>query len=296
MGLRLCLYYFKHAFLNMVSHRLIHAISMGTITISLILFGLFMLFFLNIEGWITGWGQSSLSMSVYLREGIREETRKGIEATIKSLAGAELKHFISKEEAMRTLKGVLGSQAGLLDGLTTNPLPASFEIYFRETPENKIDPRKIKEMLERQEGVEEVQYTEQWHERIWGFVHMLRIGGFAIIGFLCLAILFVITNTIKLTIYSRRFEVEILKLVGATDWFVKTPFLIEGALQGFMSGLVALLFLYAGYTLSSVKEIQALGLPAFQIVFFPPEYTLLILSFSLVIGLLGGLIAIGRFL
>jgi cell division transport system permease protein len=149
--------------------------------------------------------------------------------------------------------------------------------------------------LEKIEGVEEVAYTEQWLERFEGLIYILKVAGLSMGGLLCLAVLFIITNTIKLTIYSRRDEIEIIKLVGATDWFIKIPFLIEGAIQGIFSGLISITVLFLVYTLFSLKKMHLLGLGVLKIIFLPTEYLVFILSLGLILGLMGSLIAVGRF-
>ena len=294
MRLRTWIYFYKYAFINIWNNRLIHMISMGTITISILLFGSLILLSLNINSWIEEWGES-LSMSIYLKDGIGERAKKRIESVLIDLKGAEMKGFVSKEQAMIFLKEALGDQAGLLDGLKKNPLPASFEIFFKDVHNHQIDPKKIKKSLEKIAGVNEVQYSEQWTERIKGLMHVVKLLGLVIGCLFCVGVLFIITNTIKLTIYSRRDEVEIFKLVGATDWFIKIPFLIEGAIQGIFSGLVALLILFGIYSIFSVKSVHLFGLPALNIIFLPNEYSIFIILLSLILGLLGGFIAIGRF-
>ncbi|MFH1490259.1 MAG: permease-like cell division protein FtsX, partial [Pseudomonadota bacterium] len=218
--LRTLAYFFKYACINILNNRLIHAISVGTISVSLLLFGIFMLFFVNVNHWMLEWGQS-LSMSVYLQEGVDKQTKEKLEETLKNLPGAEIKGYVSKEKAEQELIEALGDQAGLLDALSKNPLPASFEIVFRDVIRNPVDPKKIKADLEKKKGVNEVQYSEQWLERFEGILYMIKVGGFFLGGLLCLAVLFIITNTIKLMIYARRDEITIYKLVGATDWFIK---------------------------------------------------------------------------
>ena len=294
MRIRNWIYFFKQALLNIINNRMIQIVSLGTITISIILFGSFLLLSININNWIQEWGES-LSLSVYLNDGIDENTFKKLESTLMHLPGAELKGFISKEKAMTHLTEALGSQAGLLEGLKNNPLPASFEIIFRDTNSSQTEPKKMKASLEKMRGVEEVQYSEQWVERFEGLTYILKLAGIFIGGLLCIAILFIITNTIKLNIYSRRDEIEIFKLVGATDWFVKIPFLIEGALQGIASGLIAILILFSVYSFFSLKTVRLFDLPVLEIIFLPNAYTILLISLSLILGLLGGLIAIGRF-
>jgi len=294
MNLRIWLYYFKNAFINIMNNRLIHVISMGTITVSMLLLGSFMLLSINLENWIKEWG-GNLSMSVYLKDGIDEKMKGDIEKQLLNIKGAKIKAFISKDQAMMQLKESLGSQAGLLSGLKNNPLPSSFELIFEDTDDYRIDPDKITASLEKMEGVDEVQYSEQWVERFRGVIFVFRVASLIIGGLLCIAVLFIITNTIKLTIYSRRDEIEIYKLVGATDWFVKIPFLIEGAIQGIISGLIAFLVLLSAYLFFSTKTIQILDLPVIDIVFLTNKYAISLILLSLFLGLMGGFIAIGRF-
>ena len=294
MNIRLWIYFFKSALANILNNRLIHLISMGTITISILLFGAFMLLSMNLNSWIKQWGES-LSMSVYLKDGIDEKARKEVESAIKKFKGAEIKGFISKDQAMINLKEGLAEQAGLLEGIEDIALPESYEIAFKDRIGNSIDPKEIKSALEKMKGVNEVQYSQQWIERFEGVMDIFRVVGLSIGGLLCMAVLFIISNTIKLTIYSRRDEIEIYKLMGATDWFVKVPFLIEGAAQGVLSGIAALLILVLFYSVISFKTIDILGLPVINIAFLSIQSCIFIISLSLFLGLLGGFISIGRF-
>jgi cell division transport system permease protein len=294
MIIRLWIYFLKSALANFLNNRLIHLVSMSTITVSMLLFGAFMILSMNLNNWIRQWGES-LSMSVYLDEGIDEKARKDVESAINKFKGAEIKAFITKEQAVIYLKEGLGEQVGLLEGLEDIVLPESYEIIFKDRIDNSIDPKVIKSSLEKIEGVNEVQYSQQWIERVEGVMNMIRVVGLAIGGLLCMAVLFIISNTIKLTIYSRRDEIEIYKLMGATDWFVKIPFLIEGAAQGVLSGIAALLILVLSYSVISLKTIDILGLPVINIAFLSIQGCVFIILLSLFLGLLGGFISIGRF-
>lgn len=294
MILRLWTYFLKRALSNILEQRFIQFISMGTITISFLLLGAFVLFVVNLNAWLMDWGQS-LSMSVYLEEDISEKRKEEIREALKGIPGAELRGFIGKDKAMEDLREAFGAQAALLDGFKENPLPASFELVFVETEFRNLAPEAVKVEIESLEGVEEVQYSEQWVERFEGFLYMVQAGGLIIGGLLCLAVLFITTNTIKLTIYARRDELEIYKLVGATDRFVKTPFLIEGALQGFVGGATALACLYGVYRLVSLKTLYASGFPVLKVVFLSPEIAVGLVFLSLLLGFIGGMIAVGRF-
>jgi cell division transport system permease protein len=286
-------YCVKYAFSNLLGNRLIHALSIGTISVSLLFFGAFVLLWVNVNTWVLQWGQS-LSMSVYLKDGIQKKSIEKIGSAIKSLPGAEIKGFVSKEKAWSNLMEILGSQAALLDALTKNPLPASFEVQFNDFGRHLVDPKRIKEKLEKMEGVDEVQYSEQWLNRLEGLVYILKLAGLIIGGLLCIAVLFIISNTIRLTIYSRRDEIEIMKLVGATDWFVKAPYMIEGAIQGVLGAGIAFVVLLAMYYLLPFKTIHLFDLPLMEIVFLPKRYTATLFSTGFFLGLLGSFIAISR--
>ena len=140
-----------------------------------------------------------------------------------------------------------------------------------------------------------MQYSKEWLKKLESFLDIVRLIGFIIGGLLCLCVVFIVTNTIKLTLYSRKDEIEILKLVGATDWFVKAPFLLEGMLQGTIGGILAVLALFLGYLALPVKNISILGFTSLDFVFLPAGYLILILVLSAVLGVIGSFIAIGRF-
>lgn len=294
MKARIWIYIFKHAFSSLLDNKMVNLISIGTMTISLLIFSSFLLISVNLYNWVQDWGESH-SMSVYLKDGINKKMIDEVRGQIEELPGAKIKKFISKKEALNLLSKALSAQEGLLDGLQSNPLPASFEISFSVQTRNQIKPGDIKNSLEQFPGVDEVQYNEQWVERFEGIVYFLRIGGMIIGGMLCLAVLFIITNTIKLNIYSRKEEIEIYKLVGATDWFIKFPYLIEGAIQGAISGLFTFLLILIIYSVLSVKTVHMLGLPMLEIVFLPTAHLTFLIILSVSLGLSGAFIAVGRF-
>ena len=207
----------------------------------------------------------------------------------------EIERYISKEEAFEALKRDLGSHAGLLDGLTENPLPASFELRALQVGEEMEVLKEIKASMESLEGVAEAQYSEEWLGRLKNFIGTVRLVGFIIGGLLCLGVLFIVTNTIKLTIYTRKEEVNVLLMVGATDGFIKTPFILEGMIQGALSGAVSIIILFLGYLAVSSKGFALFEAATFRFAFIPIEYVLSLFLVSIGLGLLGSYIAVGRF-
>ncbi len=294
MNIRLIPYFFNQAVTNIKSNRLIHLVGVSTMVISILIFGSFLFLFINVNGWIKEWG-GSLNLSVYLEDGITEQQLKAVRQAIKSIPNLEIERFVSKQDALEDLRKALGNQSGLLSGLTKNPLPASFELVLKASRGDRKLLANIKKKIEKLEGVEEVQYSEVWIERIKGILDLVRIFGFVIGGLLGVGVLFIVTNTIKLTIYSRKEEIEIFKLVGATDWFIKIPFLIEGIIQGCLSGLISLGILFTAYLIFSMKKASFLGFAMLELKFIPVEYGAGLLCLSMLLGFLGSLIAIGRF-
>lgn len=294
MRLRLAPYFMRQATQNIRKNWLVHVVGVSTMVISFLIFIAFLLLFHNVDNWIHGWGES-FSMSVYLEDDISASAREKVFSYIQGIPGVQIERTITKKQAFLDLKRALGREASVLDGLPKNPLPASIELVFQPSAGNKVDPGKLRKVLETLPGVQEVQYSEDWLRRFEGVMRVFRLAGLIIGGLLGLGVLFIVTNTIKLTIYSRQEEIEIMKLVGATDWFVKTPFLLEGSLQGMVSGLLSILILYSGYIILSVKKADILGLALLDFVFIPQSYTWAILLVGVVLGLLGSFIALGRF-
>ncbi len=294
MKIRLWPYFLNQAFANIMNNRLVHFITLGTTAASLIILGLFLLIFFNLNIWLEGWGKS-LTLSVYLDDAIENEKRESVRSYIAGLPNASVDRFISKDGALEELRKLLGPHSQFLKGLDSNPLPASFEVSFHNDLPEQLDPEHIKKNIEALEGVDEVQYSEEWAGKLDHLLRMLRFLGFFIGGLLCMGVLFIVTNAIKLTIYSRREEIAILKLVGATDWFVKIPFIIEGTIQSILSALLALLVLFGGYLIISAEKFQVLGLIALDFSFLPSSYSVALFLLSVILGAVGSLVAVGRF-
>ncbi len=279
---------------NIFNNRLVHLIGVGTMAIAFLIFDAFILIFVNLSYWTEERGRL-LSMSVYFKEEPDRIVLEDVQRELLGFPGVTIKRFISKDDAMEDLRRQLGDEAGLLDGLKENPLPASLEITFSRDKGGDAIPHQLKRRLERIDIVDEVQYSQEWIERFQAIMEALKIVGIIVGGLLFLAALFIITNTIKLTIYSRKDEIEILKLVGATDRFVKIPFLIEGSIQGFLGGSLALILLFVAYMIVVARVDLRIGFASLDFVFLPTQCIVLLLVMSSIAGLIGSTISLGRF-
>ena len=286
-------YFFRQALGNIFENRMVHLIGVGTMVIAFLIFDAFILAFVNMNAWTQERGRT-LTMSIYFKG---DPERSAIEDIQRKLLDypVSVTRFISKQDAMKSLRGQLGERAGLLDGLKENPLPASLEIILSRDEIDDSLPYELKKKLEGIEHVDEVQYSQEWIDRIQAVLGVIEIVGLVFGGLLFLAALFIVTNTIKLTIYSRKDEIEILKLVGATNGFVKAPFLIEGSIQGFLGGSVAMSILFLGYILVTNKVDLRIGFGALDLVFLSPEFILLLVATSVIAGLIGSTVSLGRF-
>ena len=242
------------------------------------------------------WGHT-FSMTVYLQDGISDFKRDKVDSFIRELPGAEISKYISKKQAMADLKSALGEEAVLLDRLSRNPLPASYEVII-EGEGDGFD-RKIQKIignLGKLDGVEEVQFNQEWLNRLDPLIKNMALAGFVIGVVLCLGVLFIVMNTIKLVIYARKDEIEVQKLIGATNWFVKKQFVFEGAAIGAAGGIGALLILLLGYLIFAAKKIHFLGIITLDFIFLPVEHIFLLLFIGIALGVAGSFIAVSRFM
>jgi len=287
-------YFFRQALTNIADNRMVHLVGIGTIAIAFIIFNSFVLVYVNINHWSDELGKS-LTMSIYFKDQPESIQVEEIKKELINIQGVTIDKYVSKEEAMKALAEELGDKAGLLNGLHENPLPASLEIIFSRADRDDSLPYHLKRKLEKMDIVDEVQYSQEWTRKIKAIMGGIKLIGSIIGGLLFLATLFIITNTIKLTVFARKNEIEILRLVGATNLFIKTPFLIEGSIQGLLGGLIAVIILFAAYMTVIIKTELRIGFAALDVVFISPYLTVFLLLMSVIIGFAGSSIALGRF-
>lgn len=294
MKIPLIKYFFRQALINISDNKTAHLLGVGTIAIAFLIFNSFILVYINISHWTDQMGKS-LTMTVYFKGEPEKKEVEELKSELTSIQGVTINKFVSKEEAIMLLEKELGDKEGFLKGLNENPLPASLEIAFLRADRDDPLPYTIKKRLEKIDIVDEVYYSEEWTRKIEAIIGAIKVIGIILGGLLFLAILFIVTNTIKLTVFARKNEVEILRLVGATNAFIKTPFLIEGSIQGLLGGLFALIILLAGYIAVMMRADFKIGFASLDIVFVSPHMAVFLLLMSTIIGLLGSSIALSRF-
>lgn len=264
-----------------------NVISIVIMGLSLLILIVFILVTLNISNIIER-AAAELRMYVYLEDGIAEEVSRDIQFRILGMQGVEEVVYVSKSEAILSFRAALGEGGDILDALEDNPLPDAYRV--------KLKRRFItSEFLERMaigigawEGIEEVRYGKRWLERGEGLVRSFYYIDLALGIIIFLSVVFVISNTVRLTILHRKKAIELMKLVGATNTYIRIPFIIEGALQGVAATLLAMGLLAVVYTLGKRY------LPG--LVFFGGEAIAGFVIFCACLGALGSFTAMRRFL
>ncbi len=237
--------------------------------------------------------ETRVQVVAYLQEGVDQAGRQRLMAQIRSLPGVRRVVFVSREEALRRLQGALGPRISLRDVVETNPLPDSLEVALDDARQ----ARAAAEAVRRLPGVEDVTYGAQAVDRLLALTALLRAAGAAATALLGGVAVIIIMNTIRLTIIARRQEIEIMQLVGASPWYVRSPLLLEGALQGVAATALAALLLVPGYVVLLDRARQMLPfLPLARPAQVIPAMVLALSLGGVVVGMGGSTLALRRYL
>ncbi len=287
--------YSKRAIKDILDHRFLSVTTIITIAVSVLIVGAVALFLMNANDIMNTW-KKGIRVMVYLKPDIPEIKIGELERRIQGMDGVRDVQFISKNEALQRLKNQMKRQPSLLENLKENPLPDAFEIRLGESFQNRNRIEALAERLSSLVQVEDVEYGQIWLGRFMSIINLFRLTGYAMGGLFFLAAVFIVANTIRLVLYSRREEVEIMRLVGATDGFIKAPFYIEGLIQGALGGMIGLAVLFVIFLLVSLNVEQGLTAGLFTIRFLSPGASGGILVCSMFVGWLGCYLSLKQFL
>ena len=286
-------YFWGETFRSLFRNRFMAIASVLTVTLSMFILGVFLSAVLNINH-MASYLENQVEMTVYLKDGLTTDQVMGIGKYLKAQPGMKEIKFTNKDQAMKDFRERMGDQQGLLDAINGNPLPASYQMSF-QTPEQL---KTAAEVVAKYQGVETVQYGKDIIEQLYKVAQIIRLSGIVLIIFLAGAELFIISNTIRLTVFVRRREIQIMKYVGASNGFIRWPFLFEGMVIGFLGSGFASLILWEGYK-TVVSEMAAAGLvfiPMIPLWPFMGYTTLIILAAGIVIGVMGSAISLRKYM
>lgn len=288
MKLRTFRNFFKEAFTSLVRNRWMSLASIGAVASVLIILGSFLILSINFNHILKD-VESQVEITAYLLDSTDQLAIPKLKDQIGSLDGVTEVKFISKDDALEEFKQQVGPE--LLEGIP-NPLPNSFRVKV-SSPEEIVE---VARQIEKFEGIEEVKYGKGIVERLIKIVYWVRMVGAVIMAVFGAISVFIISNTIKLTVFARRREINIMKYIGATDWFVRWPFLLEGMILGLVGSSIAVGILAISYSYLcravqiNVPMISLIPIEEFRI------YALGFLLIGMIIGAFGSSFSIKRFL
>ena len=244
MKIRAVFYLIKEGFVNIRRNRMMSIASIGSVAAALMILGMVFLLIINMNHMVEDVKQQFDSIQLYLRDDVENEQILAIKSRLEGVEGIRELEFESKETALEKMREKWGDQAFLLEGLESNPLPNSIIIYVKDIAYSDS----IVEEISGIGGIEEVKYYNDIVQKLLSIANFIRLLGLVVIAILVFLSIFIIGNTIKLTVAARKREITIMKYVGATNWFIRWPFFIEGMVLGLLGAVLSLAIVYFGYS------------------------------------------------
>jgi len=286
----------KQGFQGMWRNKGMGLASVTSITAVLIILGLVFIMILSLNNLVVDTKDKFDEIQVFMEDSATEEEIETIENKLENQEGVSSVVFQSKEEALKKMKEDWGDEAYLLEGLETNPLPNTIVVKLKDIEYADA----IAKSIENLDGIEEVQYNQDIVKKLVLVANYVKTGGMVIVSILILVSIFVISNTIKLTVTARKREINIMKYVGATNGYIRGPFIIEGILFGLIGAMLSIAIVYYGYGYFFNAVNDRLYV-LFTIYLVPPAVLLkdistIFISIGAGIGALGSLISLRKFL
>jgi cell division transport system permease protein len=262
-------------------------ISTLIMSVALLMLALFILVTLNLRDTARSL-RSEIEVNVFVKNDATVESVQALRERLLEQPGVEAVAYISKDDALAEFRQQLGADSDLVDVLEENPMPASLRIRVQEAHRTSEKLHALATYLRDQPEVDEVRYGDTWVARLEEAIRVFTIVDLMVGAIVLLSAMFVVSNTVRLTVLARQRTIEIMRLVGATNWFIRTPFFVEGAVQGAVAGGLALLVLWGahGYAAQHVQPLR----------FYEPlQIVVFVIACALVCSM-GSLSALRRFL
>lgn len=296
MKLRVVRNIVKQGFQGMWRNRGMGLASISSISAVLMILGLVLILILTINNVVLETKTKFDEIQIYLEDSLTNEDLDNIEYQIKDLEGVLSVVFLSKEQGLEIMKEGWEEESYLLEGLEENPLQNSYIIQLRDIKyAEEIVPR-----LKLIKGVDDVKYYQDIIDKLLTIANYIRFVGIGVIGALVLISIFIISNTIKITVSSRKREISIMKYVGATNGYIRGPFIIEGILFGLMGSILSIAVINYGYEyfFKSVNDKLYLLLTVYLVSpsMLIKDITIIFMSIGVGIGALGSIVSLKRFL
>jgi cell division transport system permease protein len=290
--LRALSYFVEEAATSLWRSRLVNSVSVGTIAVSLFVLGSFLTVATSLGRVVSRWTEK-IQVIVYLEDGIEDRVLASLENRLRADPAVESIDPVSRELALKRFRELFRDLSSLPEDLGENPFPASLEVNLKPGHQSPAEVERLGKAFRDVPGVQEIQYDLLWIERLATGVRLVRGVGAFLGGILVLAGIFTISNVIRLTIYAREDELDIMRLVGATRSYVKGPFVVEGMIQGGLGGTVAagLLWLALRWLSRDLASSDLLGRTAFAL---EADVAVLLILGGMLVGIAGSLVSLTR--
>lgn len=266
------------------------------ITAMMLILGLFFATFVNVDLFAEVIQQDYNVIEVYMDDKNDDAKNETIGQELRNVEGVTNVEYRSKEDAMKIMKERWGDNAYLLDNLQQNPLPNSYLVYVKD----KSTADRVSQAAPTIKGVSDIKYYQDTVAKLSKITRAVKYGSIIMMAFLVVVSIILVANTIKLTVFNREKEIGIMKYLGATDWFVRAPFVLEGVILGTLSAAVAtglLGFLYTKFVNGIGPDImRVLSVPVISANYLLPNLLIIFLALGVGIGTCGSIISIRKFL
>jgi cell division transport system permease protein len=285
-------YAFEEATLSLWRGRQAGLLSTLTIALALFVLGGFLLVTANLDRLGVEWSRAA-ELSIYLKDNVTPNERRAIESAVGASDLAAGQEYVSKADALTRFKQTFGDLSSTVETLGDNPLPASIEVRLRAGAAADAGVDALAARVRQLAGVADVRYDRQWLARLMSAVGIVRGIGLALGSVLTIAAALTVANVVRLALYARRDEIDIMQLVGAPQAYIRGPFVMEGVLQGGIGALIALLVLGGAFLVLRARYLAPLAsaMNISSIHFLPVELCVLLVLGGMVVGCLGGLVA-----
>ena len=294
--MRRLFYLLREAWANMRTNRTTTVVAILTTAFTLACIGIFLLLYVNLRS-AAGWLQEDIKIMVYLEDQTTPEGVQELEEKLKADRMVAEALFISKEQALGEFRAQFPSDSHLLEGLGENPLPASFVVTLAPNFRSPDAVNRWAERVRTMAGVAKVDYNQDWIDALAGLIRYIELAAIGVGVILSAAAVAIIGNTIRLALFARREEIEILRFLGATRMFIRIPYFLEGAVLGACGSALSLAILKFGFELFR-QQIRSAG--PFRgienmISFFPLSICLALIVVGMGLGFAGSVVSLRQF-
>ncbi len=284
-------YFFREVLTNLRRSPLMNVASVTTVLTLTMILGFFVALVLNLDA-LAKELIAEIQVVAYLEDTVKSEGIRELQSKLRTLPHVTAVEFVDKETAFKTLMQRLNGRVQLND-VTRNPLPNSFEVKVDDGAQLEAVAKTVQELP----GVQKVKYGEAVAHKMMAFNRVVRAVGATVLGLLLASTVLVVSNTIRLTVFARRKEIEIMQMVGAARWFIQAPFVLEGILQGLLGSALAAFLVSTSY--DAVMPQLARTVPFLPVL--PPSAVLPqvvpgLVLLGVVVGAAGSLLSVNRYL